>query len=170
MAEEGKPKVGAIVWHDLTVRDAGPVRDFYAAVVGWRHDPVEMGGYSDFNMLPPEGDVPTAGICHARGVNAKLPPQWVVYVQVVDLDASLKGTGEETRYIPGHGPLGSRADLVAYRDVVTAARDRIAKLKAAGKTKHEVIAAKPTAEWDAKWGGGFMKPDLWTGIVFDSLD
>jgi len=86
------------------------------------------------------------------------------------VDRVLKGTGETTRYIPGHGPLGSRADLKAYRDLLGAAREKIARLKAAGKTRDEVIAAKPTAEWDAKWGGGFMKPDVWTGIVFDSVN
>ena len=48
-------------------------------------------------------------------------------------------------------------------------RDRIAKLKAEGKTRDEVIAAKPTADHDAKWGTGFMKGDVFTGLVYDSL-
>jgi glyoxylase-like metal-dependent hydrolase (beta-lactamase superfamily II) len=84
-------------------------------------------------------------------------------------DRVLALAGEKTRLIPGHGPLGTKADLKAYRDVLATARDRIAKLKAAGKTRDEVVAAKPTAEFDAKWGGGFMKPEVWTGIVYDSL-
>ena len=85
------------------------------------------------------------------------------------VDRVLEKTGEDTRFIPGHGPAATRADLRAYRDLLAAARERIAKLKAAGKTRDQVIAAKPTAEWDAKWGGGFMKPDVWTGIVYDSV-
>ena len=36
-------------------------------------------------------------------------------------------------------------------------------------TREEVIAAKPSAEFDADWGGGFMKPDVWIGIVYDGM-
>ncbi len=84
-------------------------------------------------------------------------------------DRVLAGIGEKTRIIPGHGPLATKADLQAYRDVVKTLRDRIAKLKAEGKSRDEVIAAKPTADHDAKWGGGFMKGDTFTGLVYDSL-
>jgi glyoxylase-like metal-dependent hydrolase (beta-lactamase superfamily II) len=84
-------------------------------------------------------------------------------------DRVLAGTSGTTRIIPGHGPLATRADLQAYRDVVKTLRDRIAKLKAEGKSRDEVIAAKPTADHDAKWGGGFMKGDTFTGLVYDSL-
>jgi hypothetical protein len=81
----------------------------------------------------------------------------------------LAATDEKTRFIPGHGPLGTRADLQEYRDVVKTMRDRIARLKAEGKSRDEAIAAKPTADHDAKWGTGFMKGDVFTGIVYDSL-
>ena len=63
----------------------------------------------------------------------------------------------------------SKADLQAYRDTVKAVRDRVAKLKAEGKNREAVVAAKPSAEFDAKWGQGFVKPDVFVGIVFDSL-
>lgn len=82
-------KPGTIGWHDLTVRDAAGLRDFYAAVAGWTPEPVEMGDYSDFNMLAPGGDGPVAGVCHARGTNAGLPAQWLMYIVVEDLDAAL---------------------------------------------------------------------------------
>ena len=85
------------------------------------------------------------------------------------VDRVLAGIGEKTRIIPGHGPLATKADLQVYRDVVKAARDRIAKLKAEGKTRDEVIAAKPTADLDAKWGTGFMKGDGFVGLAYDSL-
>jgi cyclase len=81
----------------------------------------------------------------------------------------LGGIDDKTRIIPGHGPIGTKADLQAYRDVLRTLRDRIAKLKAEGKGKDAVIAAKPTADHDAKWGTGFMKGDVFTGLVFDSL-
>jgi glyoxylase-like metal-dependent hydrolase (beta-lactamase superfamily II) len=83
-------------------------------------------------------------------------------------DRALAGTGAATRFIPGHGPLGTRADLQAYRDMLKALRDRVAALKAAGKSREAVIAARPTADQDAKWGGGFMKPDVFAGILYDS--
>ena len=84
-------------------------------------------------------------------------------------DRVLAGIGDGTRIIPGHGPLARKADLQAYRDVVKTLRDRIAKLKAEGKSRDEVIAAKPTADHDAKWGAGFMKGDTFTGLAYDSL-
>jgi cyclase len=81
----------------------------------------------------------------------------------------LAGIGEKTRLIPGHGPLGTKADLQAWHDGLKTLRDRIAKLKAEGKTRDQAIAAKPTADYDAKWRTGFMKGDTFTGLVYDSL-
>jgi glyoxylase-like metal-dependent hydrolase (beta-lactamase superfamily II) len=81
----------------------------------------------------------------------------------------LGGIGDKTRIIPGHGRVATKADLQAYRDGLKTLRDRIAKLKAEGKTREEAIAAKPTADFDAKWGGGFMKGDTFTGLAYDSL-
>ena len=88
---------------------------------------------------------------------------------VAAVDRVLAGTTDKTRFIPGHGPLGTKAELQSYRDTLQTLRDRIAKLKAEGKTRDAVIAAKPTADYDAKWGQAFMKPDVFTGLVFDSL-
>jgi cyclase len=84
-------------------------------------------------------------------------------------EQALAKVGETTRIIPGHGPVATKADLQAYRDAVKTLRDRIAKLKAEGKSRDEAIAAKPTADHDAKWGTGFMKGDAFTGLVYDSL-
>jgi hypothetical protein len=77
-----------VIWQDLTVENADEVRDFYASVVGWRFAPERMGDYSDYNMIAPGTGRTVAGICHARGVNADLPPQWLVYVAVDDVDRS----------------------------------------------------------------------------------
>jgi predicted enzyme related to lactoylglutathione lyase len=88
-AEQPRAPIGANVHLDLTVPNAEEVRDFYAAVAGWRAEPLDMGGYSDFVMLAGDGTTPVAGICHARGENAALPPQWIAYITVADLDASL---------------------------------------------------------------------------------
>ena len=88
MTEHELPPVGAITWADLTVVDAPAVRDFYAAVCGWTPTEVAMGDYADYAMAPEGGD-PVAGVCHARGDNAGLPAQWILYVTVENLDRSL---------------------------------------------------------------------------------
>ena len=83
------PAVGTIGWHDLTVEDAEQMRDFYSAVVGWKSEPVDMGDYNDFNMIAPASGEPTGGVCHKRGSNEDLPTQWLMYVNVDDLDQSM---------------------------------------------------------------------------------
>ena len=80
--------VGSISWADLTVPDAAPLRDFYARVVGWGSTGFDMGGYEDFCMNEPGSGHTVAGICHARGENENLPPQWLVYITVADLAKS----------------------------------------------------------------------------------
>lgn len=107
---ETSSRIGSIGWIDLTVPDAVAVRDFYRSVVGWESGEVDMGGYSDFTMQRPGAEQPVAGICHARGENARLPPQWLLYVVVADLEASLAacraGGGEviaPTREMTGMG-------------------------------------------------------------------
>ena len=88
---------------------------------------------------------------------------------VAAADRVIAGVSDKTRIIPGHGPVASKADLQAYRDTLKAISDRVAKLKAEGKTKEAAVAAKPSAEFDAKWGQGFVKPDVFVGLVFDAL-
>jgi hypothetical protein len=82
------PKLGTIGWVDLTVADAERVRDFYGAVAGWTPAAVAMDGYDDYSMVAAGTGEPAAGVCHARGVNAGLPPQWLIYITVADVGAS----------------------------------------------------------------------------------
>jgi len=81
----------------------------------------------------------------------------------------LETAGESTKIVPGHGPLATRKDLVAFRDMLVGVRDAVAKLVEAGKSLEETVAAKPTAPWDPVWGKGFLHPDQFTAIVYDSL-
>jgi predicted enzyme related to lactoylglutathione lyase len=90
MSDVQKPAVGSFVWVDLTVPDADRVRDFYQEVVGWRPRAVPMGDYDDYSMEPPAGGDAVAGVCHARGTNEGIPPQWLHYIVVGDLDQSLE--------------------------------------------------------------------------------
>jgi predicted enzyme related to lactoylglutathione lyase len=88
MSETKQSQIGTVAWRDLTVPDAEAIRDFYRAVAGWESQIVEMDGYNDFNMVAPASGEAVAGICHARGTNAGLPAQWLLYVVVEDLDRS----------------------------------------------------------------------------------
>jgi hypothetical protein len=81
------PTPGSIAWTDLTVRDAEAIRDFYVRVAGWTSQPLSMGDYSDFVMVSSDGNG-VAGVCHARGSNADLPPQWLVYIVVENVDTA----------------------------------------------------------------------------------
>ncbi len=85
------------------------------------------------------------------------------------VDHILALCNETTKIIPGHGDLATPADLRAYRDMLAGARIAVRRLVAQGKTRDQVIAARPTAPWDEVWGQGFIKPDLWTGMLYDSL-
>lgn len=87
-------KIGAIEWRDLTVENAEEVKGFYSQVVGWKTEPVSMGDYNDFNINLPDSGETIAGVCHARGSNAKMPPQWMMYVRVADSEVSAKKTVE----------------------------------------------------------------------------
>ncbi len=81
----------------------------------------------------------------------------------------LKRTNGNTKIIPGHGPLATPADLKTYKKMLSTVRDRIAALKKEGKTKEQIVAAKPTADFDEKWGNGFLKPDVWVSIVYSAM-
>jgi uncharacterized protein len=104
VAAEHTPPTGAgasagrIIWLDLTVADASATRDFYRQVVGWSVQDVAMkdgeARYADYNMLGEDGH-PVAGICHARGPNAGLPPVWMIYLPVGDLAESIHRVEEE---------------------------------------------------------------------------
>lgn len=75
----------------------------------------------------------------------------------------------ETRIVPGHGRLATRADLEKYRDMLVTARDRIGKLKTSGKSLEESIAEKPLTDLDGVWGNGRFKGDDFVKIVYSTL-
>jgi cyclase len=85
------------------------------------------------------------------------------------LDQILAQTDEQTKIVPGHGPLATRADLFDYRDMLVQVRQRMKVLVAAGKTMDEAVAAAPTKDFDSKWGSGYVTPDVFTRMVFSSL-
>ena len=76
-------------WLDLTIVEAGEIKNFYQNVVGWQAEEVSMGDYSDYSMNSPTTGEPVAGICHAKGVNKALPAMWLPYFLVEDVNQAL---------------------------------------------------------------------------------
>jgi len=76
---------------------------------------------------------------------------------------------DATKVIPGHGALMTKADVVAYRQMLLDVRGRVAKLLAAKKTPEEIMAAKPLADLDARWGMGMIKGDMLVDGVIRAL-
>jgi glyoxylase-like metal-dependent hydrolase (beta-lactamase superfamily II) len=71
--------------------------------------------------------------------------------------------------IPGHGPIADKSHLAHFRDILVEIRSRVAGLKKEGRSLPEIIAAKPSAAYDAKWGGGFMSPSVFTALVYQGI-
>lgn len=112
-----KPEVGSVAWVDLTVPEAETIRDFYRDVTGWNPKPVSMGDYSDYTMHTPASNHAVTGVCHARGGNAGLPAQWLVYIIVADLDASIARCVElGGKVIAGPKPMGPQDRFCVIQD------------------------------------------------------
>jgi cyclase len=75
----------------------------------------------------------------------------------------------DTKVVPGHGPLGNKAELRKFRDMLVTAQDRVQKLKSSGKSLDEAIAAKLFSDLDPVWGNGFLKADAFTRVVYTTL-
>ena len=78
-------------------------------------------------------------------------------------------TDAQTKIIPGHGPLATKADLVIYRDMLVGTIGKIKALVKQGKTLEEIVAAKPTADFDERWGKGFIPPARYIEMVMKGL-
>lgn len=84
-------------------------------------------------------------------------------------EKALAVVGEKTKIIPGHGPLGTKAQLQQFHDMLRAVRDRVAALKQSGASEQEAVAKNPTKDFDAVWGKGMMNGAAFTGIVYRTL-
>ncbi len=93
------------------------------------------------------------------------------------IDGTIRGASEciamttdKTIIVPGHGPIGNRAQLIEFRDMLVAIRGNVAELKAKGLSLDDIIKAKPTAAFDAKWGQFVVGPALFTRIAYEGFD
>ncbi len=88
---------------------------------------------------------------------------------VAAADKALSLADKDTKIIPGHGALATRADLVTYRDMLATARDRVQQLKSSGKSVQEAVAAKPLTDLEPVWGKGRFNGDTFVQIVYTTL-
>lgn len=85
------------------------------------------------------------------------------------VNAVIAMTSDQTVIVPGHGPVGNRAELTEFRDMLVAIRGNVAALKAKGLPLEDTIKARPTAAFDAKWGQFVIDPGLFTRLVYEGV-
>jgi len=84
-------------------------------------------------------------------------------------EANIARVTDKTIIIPGHGPIASKSNLIEFRDMLVAIREKVSASKKQGLSLAEVVAAKPTAAYDAKWGGFFIDGTTFTSLVYAGL-
>jgi cyclase len=84
-------------------------------------------------------------------------------------DKILSLADNDSKIVAGHGPIGNKADLMKFRDMLVTSRDRVERLKSAGKSAHEALAEKPFADLDPIWGQGIVNAEQWVHIVYLTL-
>ena len=89
---------------------------------------------------------------------------------MIAVQASLLAVADDnTKVVPGHGPLATRADIIAFRDMLRTSRDRIEKLVAEGKSEDEAVAAKPLADLEVTRKSDDANRDQFTRLVYRSI-
>ncbi len=139
---------------EIRVRHVGPAHTDGDSIVFFRNANVIHMGDTFFSGMYPFIDVSTGGSISGM-------------IQAAETVLAL--ADDQTRIIPGHGPLSGVTELRASRAMLRIVHDRVQNLIRDGRSRNEVIAAEPTGDLDSVWGGGFMKPDQWVGIVFDGM-
>jgi glyoxylase-like metal-dependent hydrolase (beta-lactamase superfamily II) len=81
----------------------------------------------------------------------------------------LEMVDNNTKIVPGHGPLGNKTDLRAFRDMMKTARDRVLKLKSKRSSLQQAIAAKPLTDLDSVWGKGLVNGDAFVQLIYTTL-
>lgn len=88
---------------------------------------------------------------------------------IIATDAILALADDQTRIIPGHGPIGDKEQLSHYRDMLWTAYTLLKSLKIAGKTVEEAVEMKPLADLEAEWGDGLFTGDNWIAIIYPGV-
>ena len=88
---------------------------------------------------------------------------------VAGIETILARVDDATIVIPGHGPVSNRRELAEYRDMIVTVGRRVREGVEHGRNLDEVLASRPTAEYDARYGQGFMTPTRLVGILYRDL-
>jgi cyclase len=88
---------------------------------------------------------------------------------VAAVETVLERADEDSRIIPGHGPLANTEDLRGYHEMLSDVHDRILSLIERGMSEDEVVTANPTEPWEAEYGGGFMSAENFTRFAYQSM-
>ena len=84
-------------------------------------------------------------------------------------EANVARVSDKSIVIPGHGPVGNKSQLIEFRDMLVGVRDKVAALKKQGRSLQEVLEAKPTADYDAKWGSFVIDGNTFTALVYEGI-
>lgn len=88
---------------------------------------------------------------------------------IKSVDYVLSISDDKTKIIPGHGPLGDKKSLKAFRSMLITVRDRMQKLMDEGKSLEEIIALKPNADFDKAWGETFLNPEAFLKVLHSAM-
>jgi cyclase len=120
--------------------------------------------FADANVLA-TGDIVSLG----RYPNIDFANGGTIAGMIAAVDGYIRLANERTKVVPGHGPLVGRAELVEYRALLAAARDRVAKLQAEGKSEKEAVDARPLADLDAKVKANPQASANFVRVIYNSL-
>jgi glyoxylase-like metal-dependent hydrolase (beta-lactamase superfamily II) len=139
----------------LTLRHLAPAHTDTDVYVHFQNANVISMGDTFFNGMYPYIDPGTGG---------------KITGMIAAADKILSLADNSTKIVAGHGPLGNKADLTKSRDMLVTARDRVQKLKSAGKSAQEAVAEKPFADLEAVWGKGMIvNGDQFVQVVYLTL-
>lgn len=131
------------------------------------------GGHTDSDLWVwfPRQDVIAVGDVFWNGMYPFIDTQYGGDIDdnILWVDKVLAKVGPNTIIIPGHGAVADRAALAEYRSMLVGVRDKVAALKKEGKSVEQIIAARPTAPFDARYGGAVIAPDTFTRFVYRGL-
>jgi glyoxylase-like metal-dependent hydrolase (beta-lactamase superfamily II) len=120
--------------------------------------------FRDANVLA-TGDIVT----FARFPNIDVMFGGSIDRMLVGLDEQIALADDNTRVVPGHGPLGTKRDMIAYREMLATARARVQKLIDEGKSEDEAVAAKPNADYNARLPVTELAANNFVRVVYRSL-
>jgi glyoxylase-like metal-dependent hydrolase (beta-lactamase superfamily II) len=127
---------------------------------------------SDISVIFTEADILHTGDTYWNGVYPFIDYSTGGNIagMIMAADANLAAATDKTIVVPGHGhPTSNRTELQAYRDMLVRIHENVAALKKQGRSSDEVVAAKPTAAYDEKWGKFVITPAFFTKLVYEGV-